>query len=65
MDVGLNLVEHLLSGVLDELNKQNWNFRPKSEGRSGRRALLLETKLNILEDITSEKAYHSVITLPA
>ena len=34
----------------------------KGEGSSGRRPLLPETKLKILEDLTLEKLYHSVIT---
>ena len=33
-------------------NKQNRNFRPKGEGRSGRRPLLPKRKLNILVDLT-------------
>ena len=43
-------------------SKQNKNFRPKGEGRSGRRPLLPKRKLNILEDLTLGKSYHSVVT---
>ena len=39
------------------------NFRPKGEGRSGRRPLLPKRKLNILVDLTLGKSYHSVVTL--
>ena len=42
--------------------KQNRNFRPKGEGRSGRRPLLPKRKLNILVDLTLGKSYHSVVT---
>ena len=38
------------------------NFRPKGEGRSGRRPLLSKRKLNILVDLTLGKSYHSVLT---
>ena len=41
---------------------QNRNFRPKGEGRSGRRPLLPKRKLNILVDLTLGKSYHSVVT---
>ena len=44
------------------LGKQNRNFRPKGEGRSGRRPLLPKRKLNILVDLTLGISYHSVIT---
>ena len=43
-------------------SKQNRNFRPKGEGRSGRRPLLPKRKLNILVDLTLGKSYHSVVT---
>ena len=45
-----------------KLFKQNWNFSPKDEGRSGRRPLLPKRKLNILVDLTLGKSYHSVVT---
>ena len=45
-----------------DTSKQNRNFRPKGEGRSGRRPLLPKRKLNILVDITLGKSYHSVVT---
>ena len=38
------------------------NFRPKGEGRSGRRPLLPKRKLNILVDLTLGKSYHSAVT---
>ena len=44
------------------LVEQNRNFRPKGEGRSGRRPLLPKRKLNILVDLTLGKSYHSVVT---
>ena len=44
------------------LVQQNRNFRPKDEGRSGRRPLLPKRKLNILVDLTLRKSYHSVVT---
>ena len=44
--------------VLDHLDKQNRNFRPKGEGRP----LLPKRKLNILVDLTLGKSYHSVVT---
>ena len=43
-------------------SKQNRNFRPKGEGRSGHRPLLPKRKLNILVDLTLGKSYHSVVT---
>ena len=43
-------------------SKQNRNFLPKGEGRSGRRPLLPKRKLNILVDLTLGKSYHSVVT---
>ena len=49
-------------GRMLTLSKQNRNFRPKGEGRSGRRPLLPKRKLNILVDITLGKSYHSVVT---
>ena len=42
--------------------KQNRDFRPKGEGRSGRRPLLPKRKLNILVNLTLGKSYHSVVT---
>ena len=42
--------------------KENRNFRPKGEGRSGRRPLLPKRKLNILVDLTMGKSYYSVVT---
>ena len=42
--------------------KQNMNFRPKGEDRSGRRPLLPTGKLNILVDLMLGKSYHSVVT---
>ena len=42
--------------------KQNRNFRPKGEGRSGHRPLLPKRILNILVDLTLGKSYHSVVT---
>ena len=44
------------------VSKQNRNFRPKGEGRSGRRPLLPKRKLNILVDLTLGKSYHAVVT---
>ena len=44
------------------ISKQNRNFRPKGEGRSGRRPLVPERKLSILVDLTLGKSYHSVVT---
>ena len=49
-------------GIRDA-SKQNRNFRPKGEGRSGRRPLLPKRKLNILVDLTLGKSNHSVVTL--
>ena len=43
-------------------SKQNKNFRPKGEGRSGRRPLLPKRKLNILVNLMLGKSYHSVVT---
>ena len=43
-------------------SKQNRNFRPKGEGRSGHRPLLPKRRLNILVDLTLGKSYHSVVT---
>ena len=43
-------------------SNQNRNFRPKGEGRSGRRPLLSKRKLSILVDLTLGKSYHSVVT---
>ena len=51
-----------LIGNLCVNGKQNRNFRPKGEGRSGRRPLLPKRKLNILVDLTLGKSYHSVVT---
>ena len=45
-----------------EASKQNRNFRPKGEGRSGHRPLLPKRKLDILVDLTLGKSYHSVVT---
>ena len=65
------LIPHMLLGKLtsfkiimtkENLLKQNRNFRPKSEGRSGHRPLLPKRKLNILVDLTLGKSYHSVVT---
>ena len=50
------------TSVSYDFSKQNCNFRPKVQGTSGRMSLLPETGLNILEDFTFEKSYHSVIT---
>ena len=51
-----------MSLTSDEFSKQDRNFRPKGEGRSGRRPLLPKRKLNILVDLTLGKSYHSVVT---
>ena len=48
--------------IIQVPKKQNRNFRPKGEGRSGRRPLLPKRKLNILVDLTLGKSYHSVVT---
>ena len=47
---------------IPDASKQNTNFRPKGEGRSGRRPLLSKRKLNISADLTLGKSYHSVVT---
>ena len=52
----------VFSLCLSLATKQNRNFRPKGEGRSGRRPLLPKRKLNILVDLTLGKSYHSVVT---
>ena len=65
MLVGIFQCQHLLNLNLDlwlVSSKQNRNFLPKGEGRSGRRPLLPKRKLNILVDLTLGKSYHSVVT---